>query len=33
MKKEKNSSVIIARQEHGISRKLMSPNALRILYA
>jgi len=32
MKKEKNSSVIIARQEHGISRKLMSPNALRTLY-
>jgi len=32
MKKETNSSVIIARQEHGISRKLMSPNALRILY-
>jgi len=32
MKKEKNSSVIIARQDHGISRKQMSPNALRILY-
>jgi poly(A) polymerase len=32
MKKEKNCSVIIARQEHGISRKLMSPNALRTLY-
>ncbi len=32
MKKEKNRPVIIARQEHGISRKLMSPNALRILY-
>jgi poly(A) polymerase len=32
MKKEKSSSVIIARQEHGISRKLMNPNALRILY-
>lgn len=32
MKKEKNSSVIISRQEHGISRKLMSPNALRTLY-
>src|SRR5450631_1566575 len=32
MKKEKNSSVVIARQEHGISRKLMNPNALRILY-
>jgi poly(A) polymerase len=32
MKKEKSSSVIIARQEHGISRKLMSPNALRTLY-
>jgi len=31
MKKEKNST-IIARQDHGISRKLMSPNALRILY-
>jgi len=29
---EKSGSVIIARQEHGISRKLMSPNALRILY-
>jgi len=32
MKKKKSSSVTIARQEHGISRKLMSPNALRILY-
>jgi hypothetical protein len=32
MKKEKSSSVIIARQEHGISRKLMNPNALRTLY-
>jgi poly(A) polymerase len=32
MKKEKNCSVIIGRQEHGISRKLMSPNALRTLY-
>jgi poly(A) polymerase len=32
MKKEKSSSVIITRQEHGISRKLMNPNALRILY-
>ena len=32
MKKEKSGSVIIARQEHGISRKLMSPNALRALY-
>jgi len=32
MKKVKNCSVIIARQEHGISRKLMSPNALRTLY-
>jgi poly(A) polymerase len=32
MKEEKNSSVIITRQEHGISRKLMSPNALRALY-
>ena len=29
---EKSGSVIIARQEHGISRKLMSPNALRVLY-
>lgn len=29
---EKSGSVIITRQEHGISRKLMSPNALRILY-
>ena len=32
MEMEKNCPVIIARQEHGISRKLMSPNALRILY-
>ena len=32
MKKGKNSPVIIARQEHGISRKQMSPNALRALY-
>ncbi|MBT0665896.1 polynucleotide adenylyltransferase PcnB [Geobacter pelophilus] len=32
MKKEQNSSVVITRQEHGISRKLMSPNALRVLY-
>ncbi|MDA8428594.1 MAG: polynucleotide adenylyltransferase PcnB [Geobacteraceae bacterium] len=32
MKKRKNSPLIIARPEHGISRKLMSPNALRILY-
>ena len=32
MKKEKSCSVIISRQEHGISRKLMNPNALRILY-
>ncbi|NVN93504.1 MAG: polynucleotide adenylyltransferase PcnB [Desulfuromonadales bacterium] len=32
IKKGKNCSVIIARQEHGISRKLMSPNALRTLY-
>jgi poly(A) polymerase len=32
MKKQTNSSVIFTRQEHGISRKLMSPNALRILY-
>lgn len=31
MKKEKSCSVIISRQEHGISRKLMSPNALRTL--
>ncbi len=27
-----NTLVIIARQEHGISRKLLSPNALRALY-
>lgn len=32
MKREKNNSVIITRQEHGLSRKLMSPNALRTLY-
>ncbi len=32
MKKGKSCSVIITRQEHGISRKLMSPNALRTLY-
>ena len=32
MKKEKSCSVTISRQEHGISRKLMNPNALRILY-
>lgn len=32
MKKEKNSAVIVTRQEHGLSRKLMSPNALRALY-
>jgi poly(A) polymerase len=32
MKKEKNCSVIITRQEHGLSRNLMNPNALRILY-
>jgi poly(A) polymerase len=32
MKKEKSCSVSISRQEHGISRKLMNPNALRILY-
>lgn len=32
MKKEKSCKVVIARQEHGISRKLMSPNALRTLY-
>ncbi|BCS55303.1 polynucleotide adenylyltransferase PcnB [Geobacter sp. SVR] len=31
-KREEGSSVIIARQDHGISRKLMSPNALRVLY-
>ena len=31
-KNDMNCSVIIARQDHGISRKLMSPNALRILY-
>ena len=29
---EKNGPVIITRQEHGISRKLLSPNALRVLY-
>ena len=29
---EKSGAVIITRQEHGISRKLMSPNALRVLY-
>lgn len=29
---EKSCSTIITRQEHGISRKLMNPNALRILY-
>ncbi|MDR3580213.1 MAG: polynucleotide adenylyltransferase PcnB [Oryzomonas sp.] len=32
MKKGKSGSIIIARQEHGVSRKLMSPNALRTLY-
>ena len=32
MKKDKICPVYITRQEHGISRKLMSPNALRILY-
>lgn len=32
MKKEQNSPVIISRQAHGISRNLMNPNALRILY-
>lgn len=36
MKKKKSAEnsgrVTIARQEHGISRKLMSPNALRVLY-
>lgn len=32
MKKKKDSLTIIARQDHGISRKIMSPNALRILY-
>jgi len=29
---EKSGQVTIARQEHGISRTLMSPNALRVLY-
>ncbi len=32
MKKATDSSVVIARQDHGISRKLMNPHALRILY-
>jgi poly(A) polymerase len=32
MKKDKHSPVILTRPEHGISRKLMNPNALRILY-
>lgn len=32
MKKEQSSLTIITRPEHGISRKLMSPNALRTLY-
>ncbi len=32
MKKEQNTPTIVTRQEHGISRKLMNPNALRILY-
>ncbi|MBL0226348.1 MAG: polynucleotide adenylyltransferase PcnB [Geobacteraceae bacterium] len=32
MKKEQNCPVIVTRPEHGISRKLMNPNALRILY-
>jgi len=32
MKKQNSCPVIIARQEHGISRNLLSPNALRILY-
>jgi len=32
MKKQASSSVIITRQEHCLSRKLMSPNALRTLY-
>jgi poly(A) polymerase len=32
MKKEKSSLTIITRQEHGISRRLMSQNALRTLY-
>jgi len=32
MKKKKDSMTIIARQDHGISRKIMNPNALRILY-
>ena len=35
-KKEKNQEnnppMVISRQDHGISRKLMSPNALRVLY-
>ena len=29
---EESGQLIITRQEHGISRKLMSPNALRVLY-
>jgi len=29
---EKSSPVIVTRPEHGISRKLMNPNALRVLY-
>ena len=32
MKKKPNGPVIIARQDHEISRKLVSPNALRVLY-
>lgn len=32
MKKEKSCPAIVTRQEHGISRKLMSQNALRTLY-
>jgi poly(A) polymerase len=32
MKKEHNCPVIVTRPEHGISRKLMNQNALRILY-
>ncbi len=32
IKEENESAVIITRQEHGISRKLMNQNALRILY-
>jgi len=32
MKKEKSCPVIVTRQDHGLSRKLMSQNALRTLY-